>query len=185
MNFSTKSKLISLLINISIGILGFWLILNPAAGVSIFRFYTGIILLIAAISLFIVYRRSEEPDTMKLIQSIVFAILGIVFLVSMTVTQIFLGIVLLVWVIVEAFMNIRLAIIYSRLKFEYWWLILLYGLGILGLGIYILFNLSVSGKALVMLVGVFILVRSIFEVINTLLYKERYYKAIIVKKDDK
>lgn len=185
MIYSSKEKLISLLINISIGILGLWLIFNPAAGVSIFRFYTGIILLIAAVSLFVVYNRSEEKDTIKLVQSIVFAVLGAVFLISMTVTQIFLGIVLLVWVVAEAIINIRLAVIYHKLKFDHWWIILLYGLGCLGLGIYLLFNLSVSGKALVMLVGFFILVRSVFEIINTLLYKERYYHSIVVKDEEK
>lgn len=182
MKYSSRSKALSLLVNISIGILGAWLIFNPSSGVEIFRFYVGVILLIASGSFLFLYSRSEEKDSMQLFQALVFGALGIIFLISMAVASIFLGVVLMIWILFEGLVNIKLAFTYRKFSFEGWWILLLYGIGAIALGIYVMLNLSISGKALVVIVGIFTLARSIIEVIDTLLYKERYYKMTIKTK---
>lgn len=183
MKLPSKEKLIGLLINISLGILGVWLLLNPKIGVNIFRFYVGIILLIASIILFILYFRSKEKRILFLIQAIASLVVGAVFLMSSTVTAVLLGIILMIWILVEGAIAVHMSFKYKSSEYKYWWISLLYGIAAIGLGIYILFNLSFSGTVLVSIVGLYLLVRSIVEIINLLLYKGPYLE-ITVKEEN-
>lgn len=181
MQITTRDIVLALLFNISVGILGIWLIVDPKLWVSFIRIYLGIILIIGSVAVFYMYFKSQEKTVTQLFQAILLGVLGIIFLISSTVTAVFLGIILMVWVFIDAALNIRLSLTYRKFSYNSWWIFLIYGIAAAILGIYLLMNLSISGHALVMIVGIFTLARSIVAIIDTLVFKKRYNEAISKK----
>lgn len=170
----SKNKIINIIINISIGLLGLWIFINPNVGVDFFRFYLGIILIIGALSIFIVYKMQTEKSTKLLAQGIVLLVLGIFFVFSNQFSMITLGLALAVWMIFEAFMNINLALIYRKYQISIWPIVLFFAILALVIAIYILANLSLSALLLVRITSIFIMLRSIIIVVDSLLYKNIY-----------
>lgn len=175
MSYSTKSKTLSLLFNVILGAFGLWLIFNPSFGVQMFQLCVGIALLIAAAGLGYTYVDNGKTQNMTLIQAIVCALLGVIFLVSTGVASTFLGIALMIGMLFDGVINLRLSTVYKKLKIERWWILALYGIGAIVLGIYLLFNLSSSAKMLIILTGFFVFSRSVFMIFDTILCKEEYY----------
>lgn len=169
-----KNKIITMFINISIALLGLWIFLNPSIGIDFFRFYLGIILLIGALSLFLIYKTQNTKATKLLAQSIILLILGLFFIFSNRFSMITLGLGLSFWMIFEAFMNMNLALTYRKYKISIWPIVLILAIVALITAIYILANLSLSAVLMVRVSAVFVILRSLIIIVDDLVYKKVY-----------
>lgn len=178
MGLSTKDIVVALLIWVSVAIFGFLLIFYPDFGQMIIRFYLGIIMILGAIALFYLYYYKEEKTTLRFVQAVILGVLGLLFLFVAQTSTVFLGLVLLIYLIVDGFLAIRQSIIYQKLMLTGWFVFLIYGILCFALAIYMFFNLNMAANLLVMIIGIFALVKGILAVIELLGFKIKENKFL-------
>lgn len=168
-----NSKIFIALVYLALGIVGIFLIINPSFGIQIFQLYAGVILTVAGLSYIYVYNRDDKVDTFQLVSGVVLAVIGVCLLISMTFSMVVLGIILMIWLLFEGVMNIRRAIIYKDAKISGWPVLLVYGLLLIGFGIYVLFNLSLSSTALIQALGIVLVGMAIVAFLDLFVYNGR------------
>lgn len=169
-----KQYVVNLLINISIAIFALWIFSRPDVGLDLFRFYFTIILFLAGLSFIVIYKNKEHNDTKALIQGSVLIILGIVFLVSPTLTSAALALLLIAWMAYEAFTNLMLAMTYRKYSISIWPSLIILSLVYLAMIYFIFQDLSLGSTILIKLISILIVVRSVFNILDIVAYKKVY-----------
>lgn len=178
MKLSAGQITLALIFNVAIAVFGIWLFLDPTSGQSFFRIYLGIILLIVCIIVFYLYAKSEKRSNFQLVQAIGLAILAFIFLFIPNLSVVLVGILLLIFAIYDGILNIRSAILYSKVKYEGWWIFLIYGFLSILFGIILIFNLEMAMKVIVLIIGIYLLIRSIIAIIDLISFRRKYLVLI-------
>ena len=169
----TKQKLINILLNVTIILVGILILAKPEFGLAFFRYYLGAILLISAAILFFFYYKSEPKIFNDLIKILVLAILGCFFLISFNLSFITLGLALGIWMIIETIINLRLAFIYKKAEIKAWLVFLIFGAVSLIAAFYLLQNLELSAILLLRIAALFVVIRSILALLDTIVYQNK------------
>lgn len=181
MKLSVGQVTLAIIFNIALAVFGVWLFLDPSSGRSFFQIFIGIAFLIACIIIFFLYSRSEEKSNFQLVEAIGLAILAVIFLFWPSLSAIIVGIFLLIFVIYDGIINIRNAILYSKVQYQGWWIFLIYGFLSIIFGIILIFNLDITMNILIVIIGIYILVRSIMAIIDLISFRRRY--LILIEKN--
>ena len=109
-----------------------------------------------------------------MIQGSVLIILGIVFLVSPTLTSATLALLLIAWMAYEAFTNLMLAMTYRKYSISIWPSLIILSLVYLAMIYFIFQDLSLGSTILIKLISILIVVRSVFNILDIVAYKKVY-----------
>lgn len=179
MQYTLKDIIVALLIWVSVAIFGFLLLYYPSIGQMIIRFYLGIIMVIGSALIFYLYFSGEDKALLKFVEAAILGVLGLLFLFIPETSTVFLGVILLIYLIVDGFLAIKEAMLYKKIRLSGWFIFLIYGLLCFGLAIYVFFNLNMAINLLVMLIGIFALVKGIVAIIELFGFKVKQSKILL------
>ena len=182
-----KNLIINLLINISIIFLGLLILFKPDVGITFFRFYLGIILIIGSLSFLYLFKTSEDSKILDLFKCIALLVLGLFFLISASFSMITVGLIIGIWMIFESVMDIQLILQYRKANFQAWKFILGFVIVALAMAFFILQDLTIAPTLLMRLAAIFIIFRSIIILLDFLVYQRKIANQVVVygtKKDD-
>lgn len=169
-----KQYVVNLLINISIAIFALWIFTRPEVGLELFRFYFSIILFLGGLSFIVISKQKETTNNKALLQGSALVILGVVFLVSPTLTSATLAILLIVWMAYEAFSNFMLAMTYRKFSISIWPALLVLSVVYLAMIFFVFQDLSLGSTLVIKLISLLVVVRSVFNIMDTVAYKKIY-----------
>ncbi|MGL5041848.1 MAG: HdeD family acid-resistance protein [Culicoidibacterales bacterium] len=166
-----KARITALILNILLGLIGFILILNPQTGVDFARYYIGGILIVTSIVPFWSFYQTKDAkkDWKRLAQGIFLAVLGLVFLISVSFSAVVFASLLLFWMVSSGIMKIIIAFEYRKVFKENWWYMLIFGTISLLFAMYMVFNLQQTLLFFVSVSGLFMLVEASMGIVDMLL----------------
>lgn len=168
-----KQYLIDLLVNTSLSIFAIWIFSRPDIGLDLFRFYFGIILILGAVSLYIVYRNKSDKKLI-LFQSAILLLIGLVFLVSPSLSAKALALLLVAWMVYEIISNIMLALTYRKFSINFWPVLIVFALIYAGMVYFILQDLNLTSALIIKFISLLVVARSLLNIIDTIAYKKLY-----------
>ncbi|WP_423364347.1 DUF308 domain-containing protein [Mycoplasma sp. P36-A1] len=170
-----KEFFLDILINVAIGIFGLWVLINPGIGIDFVRFYLGIILIVAGVGIGILYfMNKDEKQLLRIVQAISLVVIGILLFFSFRFTVTLIGIILLVWMIVEGIFGLNQMFTYKTFGIKQWPIMLVYSAIAFILAIYILFNIQKGAVTFIQLSGFFAFIKAVFGIIDNVLYRKIY-----------
>lgn len=171
MKYFNKRMAIILLLHISVSLLGVWFIIYPTKGLGFFRFYVSTILIIAAIVTSVIYNRSVDKNARLITQAIVMGVFGVALLLSASFTSMTLNITFVVWMFIEGFICLKKSYKYKKEVNNGWLTYITYGLIIIASGVSLLIINNLEVVFLVRLVGIFMVSRSVVNILDMLIYR--------------
>lgn len=171
-----KDVIIDVFVNICIGLVGLWILINPGIGIDFVRFYLGLILIIAAVVLGVIYYRSKNKEFLKVLQAAALAIIGVLLLLSFRLTVSLIGVILIVWMLIEAIFAVNKVFIYKKHDIKIWPMMLAYAVLAFALAVYILLNFHKGQVTFIQMAGLFAFIKAIAGVADAVLYRRIYDK---------
>lgn len=137
-------------------VLGLILLIWPNTSGDVICFSLGLLLLlygVITIISFFVHDSRLGAFRFELVLGVAGTALGILFLARPSVVLSILPVVLGVYIIIDALLNLKRAVELRRMAYPYWWAVLILSLISVALGVFILFRPYMTARVLIMVIG--------------------------------
>ncbi len=147
------SYLLSAILYVALGVV---LLIWPTLTKDIICFIFGVLLtaygLITIIS-FLIHDSRLGNFRLELVIGVVAAAAGVLFLARPEFVTAIIPVILGVYIIIDALLNLRRALELRRMLYERWWIVVILSVGSIALGVLILLRPGLTADALIMLIG--------------------------------
>lgn len=170
-SFIKKSEVYSIIVSILMIILSIFMISNPLKSVEGFIIFFGIILIINGVSSFIAYFTSDREDRLYsfgLIEGLVYVLAGVLILTNRLSLVGFLPMMLGAWIIANNLFKLQISINLSVIKGSGWIWFLIVAILMIIVGVLCITNPFDSSIAITTLVGIFLLISEIINLIESI-----------------
>lgn len=174
----------SIVESLIVAILGGLLIWKPDKVASIIFYVFGGMFILAGIikiSIYIYSRRNEEPNTYNIVYGLLAIAIGIIVIVCSGAIATILRVAIGVWIIYCAFLRIITSFNLKHVNFKLWIFTLIVALIMLGCGLFI----AINSGTLIMIIGILMLVSSIIDIIEGIIFVKAIKEEKVETKIDK